>query len=147
MIKVETQATFPIPIEKLWSIYTDHANWKQWTFMTTTYLDKEGAEEKNGVGAIRVFGNAKAHAYEEVTLFKPHQRMEYKVIKGGLPFKNHHGIVEFSSDEANPNSQSSIYWYCTFDPKIPGTGWLLKRITQFVFDSSLKGLQKFVAAQ
>lgn len=145
-IKVEASATYPISVEQLWDIYTDHAGWKNWTFMSTTYLDKEGTDHKNGVGAVRVFGNANAKAYEEVTLFEPHSRMEYRVTKGGLPFKNHLGIVQFSNNASSTgNDSSSIYWSCTFDPKIPGTGWLMRRITQYVFDSSLKGLQKFIA--
>ena len=140
MYHVQESAYFPVSKEVLWSVYTDHARWKEWTFMATTFLEKEGSPDKNGVGAIRVFGAGKQFsAYEEITLFEPCERMEYKVIKGGLPFKNHHGVVIFEEE----GEGTRIRWSCSFEARIWGTGPMMKFITQKVFRSSLDGLKKF----
>ena len=140
MFRVEVSEVFFVKKDVLWAVFNDHAGWKNWTFMTTSFLSVEGKEDKNGVGAVRVLGSAGVNSYEEVTLFEPCDRMEYCVIKGGLPFEGHHATVTF---EALTDGRTRIRWSCTFQSKIWGLGWLMKLVTQYVYSSTLKSLKRF----
>jgi len=139
MFKVEATETYPVKREQVWDAYTDHAGWRNWAFVSTSKLDKEGSPTKNGVGAVRILGSAGINSYEEVTLFQPYDRMEYGVVKGGLPFKGHKAIVLFQEVPQG----TRIHWSCTFESKVFGIGWLMKLITQWVYSSTLKSFKKY----
>ena len=143
MYHVAIEADFNIDPKTLWEVYTDHQSWKKWTIMPCSELVKTGIPHKNGTGAIRRLGLPGIYAYEEITLFKPYQKMEYRVIKGGLPFKNHHGVVSIEDH----GHYSRIFWHCRFDSKIPGLGPLFKLITIFIYRSSIAGLKRHLAKQ
>lgn len=142
MNRVESSKVFPVDRKSLWNAYTNHENWKAWTIVTQSFLEQEGADNRNGVGAIRQLGPGWVfNAREEITFFDEDTgRLEYKVIGGPLPFKDHHGVVLFKE----VNGGTRIDWYCTFESKVVGTTWAMKRVTQFVYDSSLRGLYNYL---
>ena len=127
-------------IKTIWNAYTDHARWSEWTSIPKSSLVQTGKEHKNGVGAVRKLGpGGPFDAYEEVLVFEPLARMEYTVNKGPLPFRNHLGVVTFTEE----NGGTRIHWSCTFEAPFSLMGLLMKKVTQFIFDSSLKGLHEF----
>ena len=132
MTQVEVQCEIAAPREEVFEKYTDHLSF--WEFMGSVRLDKEGSPSKNGLGCVRVIGSPPMSAFEEVVVFEPPERMNYRVIKGGGGIKNHLGEVTF---EATPTG-TRIVWGCRFDPKIPGTGPLLRLMITRVFRSALK---------
>ncbi len=140
MFKVESTEIYSQDIETIWLAYTDHARWSEWTSIPKSSLIVEGKDEKNGVGAVRVFGpGGPFDAHEEVLVFEPLKRLEYTVNKGPLPFVNHRGVVQFSEQ----NGGTKVYWYCTYETRFKFMGKIMEKITQYVFDSSLKGLHDF----
>jgi len=142
MFRVEASEIFEVDRSRLWDVYTDHESWKIWTLIPVSKLVEIGSDHKNGVGAVRKVGLPGIYAYEKVTLFNPCERMEYTVIKGGLPFKTHHGVVLFEEEEAG----CRITWYCTFEAKMAFLAPMMKLITRFIYTSSLKGLKKHLAS-
>jgi len=144
MYKVESTDWYPQNRETIWLAYTDHARWSEWTSIPKTSLFKEGSPDKNGVGCIRRFGpGGPFDAFEEVLVFEPNSRLEYRVNKGPLPFVNHRGIVIFSDEMKDGKKGTRIHWHCTYETRFALMGKLMEKITQYVFDSSLKGLHNF----
>ena len=57
--------------------------------------DSTDPERPDGVGSVRRLGFGVVKPLkEQITLLKPHQRIEYKIIKNPL-VKHHLGIIEF----------------------------------------------------
>lgn len=140
MYKVESTDWYPQDRRTLWLAYTDHARWSEWTSIPKSTLIKEGNEEKNGLGAVRKLGpGGPFDAHEEILVFQANELMEYTVNKGPLPFINHRGVVKFSDE----NNGTRITWHCTYETRLSFIGKIMEKITQYVFDSSLKGLHNF----
>lgn len=132
MTQVEVQREFAAPREEVFERYTDHLSF--WEFMGSVRLEKEGSPNKNGLGCIRVIGSPPMSAFEEVVAFDPPERMNYRVIKGGLGIKNHLGEVSFEETATG----TRILWRCRFDAKIPGLGPLLRIMITRVFRGALE---------
>lgn len=85
------------PVDHVWSVLADHEGMSSWGPGVTVTLDKEGAAERNGVGAVRRISapGPMPAIVELVTAFEPGERLGYKAI-GGVPFRNYHGEVLLS---------------------------------------------------
>ena len=140
MQKVEVVRTFPAPAERVWEVYTDHAGWSQWAGFQKSWLEREGEKDRNGTGAVRGFGSGGIKVFEEVLDFEPCKRMTYRVIRGGLPMKNHLGEVLFESE----GEDTRVIWRCRFESAIPGLGWLWRLLVTRVFRNALAGLAPVV---
>ena len=124
------------PVEAVFDTYTDHVGWADWGGLPAASLDKEGDPPPNGTGCVRVFGPPAFAAYEEILEFTRPKRMTYRVLRGGIPIKNHFGEVDFEAE----GEGTRIRWHAQFDPKIPGTGALIRiGLTRF-FRGVLDGL-------
>lgn len=121
MNHVEVARVFSHPLERVFRRYTDHAGWSEWAGMGGVRLVKEGAPERDGVGAVRVFSLAPTGLREEVTLFDPPTRMEYRISEGGFPLAEHRGEVLFTPQ----GTATRVTWRISFASRIPGTGKLL----------------------
>jgi uncharacterized protein YndB with AHSA1/START domain len=135
MQQVEVNRTVDGPPARAWEIYTDHAGWKAWAGLTHSSVDREGTGHRNGAGAIRCLGSYGVNAWEEVLEFEPPVRMTYRVLKGGLPMKNHWAEVLFEPDGAG----TKVIWRCRFDSRVPGLGWLMRLYIHRFFRSALEG--------
>lgn len=138
MQEVEVRRRFDAAPQAVWDVYTDHAGWKHWAGFRDSWLEVEGRPDRNGVGAVRGFGNGPIKAFEEVLGFAPPKRMTYRVVRGPLPMKNHFGEVIFEPDGAG----TRVTWRCRFDSRIPGLGPLLRRLVSRVFRDALEGLAR-----
>jgi uncharacterized protein YndB with AHSA1/START domain len=117
MNQVEVVRIFSHPLERVFRRYTDHAGWSEWTGFGRVSLVREGSPDKDGVGAVRAFASAPG-LREEVTLFEPNARLEYRISQGGFPVTRHHGEVIF----AQQGAATRVTWRVSFESKIPGTG-------------------------
>jgi hypothetical protein len=135
MQQVEVIQAVEGSLQETWDVYTDHAGWKNWSGLRHSSLEKEGAEDRNGAGAVRSLGSYGFNAFEEILDFNPPERMTYRVVKGGLPMKNHLGEVLFEPD--GPGTR--VTWRCRFDSGIPGTGWFMRLYVAWFFRSALEG--------
>ncbi len=141
MKHVEVIRRIAAPREKVWDVYTDWASWTEWAKLGKVRVDPKGADDPNGVGAVRVITNAGISAYEEILRFDAPERVEYRVVKGGLPMKDHHGWTLFTED----GDGTVVTWKCQFDSRIPGLAWLWALIAGLVFRIALGGLARKLA--
>ena len=127
------------PREQVWAVYTDHVSWQDWSGIGRVRLERRGAPTPNGVGCVRVISSYGVSVHEEILSFDPPSRMTYRVIRGGIPIKNHLGEVVFDEDPAS-DATTVLTWSCRFDSKIPGFDFLWCRIVEKVFRDTLDAM-------
>lgn len=115
------------PREKVWGLVSDGAGWKDWAGVMKSSLEREGDPPPDGVGAIRRLGPRPFSSREEVVVWEPPSHLGY-VILSGMPVRNYRADIKLR-EEAAPDGNGMttvIEWSATFDPKLPGTGGLLR---------------------
>lgn len=143
MQEVEAAEWIQAPRSRVWARYTDHASWTDWAGIGRARLDRQGAQDRDGVGCVRVIRNLGVAVYEEVTEFDSPRYMAYRVLRGGLPMKNHFGEVVFHERDGG----TLVEWRCRFDSRLPGLGKPMGWIVAGVFRRVLKNLKRDVGAQ
>lgn len=118
---VFVERSFDQPIERVFQRYTDHEGWTSWAGLGAVRLVREGTPERTGVGSVRAF-QLTPGLREEVTRFEPPRRMEYRVVAGPIPLRDHLGEVMFERE----GQGTRVTWRVSFRPAIPGTGALLR---------------------
>jgi uncharacterized protein YndB with AHSA1/START domain len=136
MQHVEVKRVIEAPIDAVWNRYTDHVSWTEWAGLGKVTLDRPGEPPPNGVGCVRVISSAGVKVYEEVLSFEPPRRMTYRVVRGGIPFRDHLGEVDFA-----PHAKGTLVtWRCRFESRIPGLGGLFRVFITRLFRNALDGL-------
>ena len=138
MKRVEVQQVIEAPMQVVWDRYTDHVSWTQWAGLGKVRLERPGVPPPNGVGSVRVISNAGVKVFEEVVSFEPPHRMTYRVVKGGIPIKNHIGEVLFEPHERG----TLVTWRCQFDSRVPGFGGVFRLLITRLFRNALHGLSR-----
>jgi len=138
MQRVEVTRRFAAPPQAVWDVYTDHAGWEEWASVGRSRLSRQGQPDRNGAGAVRALGPGPLAAYEEVLEFEPPKRMTYRVLRGGIPVRNHLGEVRFEPD----GDGTRVVWSCRFESRVPLMGGVFQRIVTRVFRQALDGLAK-----
>jgi len=142
MRRIEVDRLFPHPVERVFRRYTDHAGWTDWAGLGRVYLTRDGSPDPNGVGAVRAFSSTPG-LREEVVRFEPPSLMEYRVIQGPVPMRDHLGEVRFTPE----GSGTRLTWRVSFRSGIPGLGWLLERGLTLLFRRMLASLARDLDAR
>jgi carbon monoxide dehydrogenase subunit G len=74
---------------------------------------------------------------EQITAFEPERRLAYRVIEGA-PFAEHRAEVELEPD----GDATRVRWSVRLRPRIPGTGWILRRLVERILRTGLAGLDR-----
>ena len=138
MQHVEVVRRYTASPEDVWRVYTDHSRWSEWAGFSRSWLETEGSPDRNGTGAVRALGSAGVTAFEEVLTFEPPHRMTYRVLRGGLPLRDHLGEVELRAD----GDGTLVVWRCRFASRIPGLGGLMRVYITHFFRTALDGLAR-----
>lgn len=136
MQHVEVTRVIEAPIENVWNRYTDHVSWTEWAGMGTATLDRAGDPRPNGTGCVRVISNLGVKVYEEVLSYDAPTRMTYRVVRGGIPIRDHLGEVTFEPQDDG----TRITWRCRFESKVPGLGGFFRWLVTTLFTRALAGL-------
>lgn len=138
MQHVEVERIIAAPIEKVWARYTDHVSWSRWAGLGKVVLERDGVPAPNGVGCVRAIGSGPVTVYEEVVSFEPPHRMTYRVVRGGIPMRDHLGEVVMTTCAEGTH----IRWRCQFEAGIPGLGRPMRWLVTTVFRRALAGLAR-----
>ena len=114
------EATTRAAVDAVWPLVAEARRWKEWSFLTATGLEREGAPEADGVGAVRRFSRYGVGSREEVVAWDPPGHLAYRILSG-FPVRNYRADVTLTPD----GTGTRIEWSGTYDPKWPGTGPLL----------------------
>jgi uncharacterized protein YndB with AHSA1/START domain len=112
--------------ERVWAVLADARRWSEWAPFRTSVLEREGAPDADGVGALRRFGTGPVMSREEVVAFEPPHRLAYE-LRSGLPLRDYHAEVTLTPW---PEGGTEIAWRSRFTPRIPGTGPLFRGLLQ-----------------
>jgi uncharacterized protein YndB with AHSA1/START domain len=126
--RVERMTSAP-PV-RIYNLLADAAAWRQWANPLVTYseLIRQGTPDPLGAGAIRRMGGLKlVRADEEILEARPPHYQRYTAVRG-IPVSHYHGEVYLNEVE----SGTELVWTGTFEPRIPGTGWLLAVLLRLV---------------
>jgi hypothetical protein len=117
--------TADAPVEVVWAVVSDHAGWSSWTALPSSELEREGAVERDGVGAIRAFRTGRWVTREEVTVFQPPDLMTYRLVSGLPGVRRYestvrlapHGAgtrIEWSGElQTVPGAATALWWLCS----------------------------------
>jgi uncharacterized protein YndB with AHSA1/START domain len=97
-MQVTSRTTVAAPIEVVWDTLTDHVGMMGWApGGITVTMDRPGATEANGVGAVRRIATPGPgpDIVEEVVTYEPPHVMGYKALSG-TPFPGYAGEVRLT---------------------------------------------------
>lgn len=141
MVSTTFASSTPIdaPVEVVWSVMTDHVRWARWGTARRVTIERPGVPAPNGLGAIRCFHAAGAGVREEVTEWDPPTHMAYRLNTRTLTSRYRSDMTLV----ARPEGRTSLEWSSTFEPRVPGTAWLVRRI----FARAVRGFAAGIARE
>lgn len=112
--------------ERVWAEVADHEGMSAWTPswapLPKVTLERDGAPDSNGVGAVRRLVMAPGPPIRErVTAFEPGKRLTYEALSG-VPARNYTGDIVLTP----VGSGTRIDWTIAFDPAFPGAQLILR---------------------
>jgi hypothetical protein len=119
---IDARARSQAPREAVWSLVADARSWSEWGPWQKAELEREGSPPPDGVGAVRRLTRRPVVSREEVIVFEPASRLEYKLLSG-LPVRDYRGRITL----ADADGDTEIHWHSEFDRRFPGTGSLMRR--------------------
>lgn len=126
--------------QDVYRLLEDGATWPQWSPIGSFALESEGPDGGESVGAIRVFTTASVHSREEILDLRPGELLSYSALSG-LPIRAHRADVELTPSDGG----TAIAWREHFEPKVPGSGWLLRRFLRRFVQRCADGLAAHAA--
>ncbi|MDQ1395757.1 MAG: hypothetical protein QOG64_1016 [Acidimicrobiaceae bacterium] len=120
------------PPERVFELLADTERWPEWSPHDDAHLVSEGNQERDGVGAVRLFRAGRTHSREEVVEFERPRRLAY-VLLSGLPIRGYRAEIDLTPAEGG----TTIRWHSTFRPKVAGTGWIYRfALGRFITDTA-----------
>jgi uncharacterized protein YndB with AHSA1/START domain len=135
---VEVRAEIPAPPTGVWEVLADHRAMTRWAGVKEVVLREQGQPAPNGVGAIRVLRKSGVVIEEEITGFEPPARLAYRQPPGAI-FRAYEGEVRL---EPSPVG-TALTWRAHFEPRVPGTGPLLRWAVQRTLRDMADRLAKY----
>jgi len=146
MRTITVQRTIPAPIEKVFDVLADHANYKTFPGVKDSRLVEEGKPDRNGVGAVRHIVTPGVWFKERITAYERPRRFDYRIIESSLPLEHEGGSVRLESF----GGATQVTWTSTMRLKIPVIGGLLTKLAagklEQAFGSMLKETERRLAA-
>lgn len=134
--EVETWSRSSASPATVFGLASDSMSYPTWSMIGSCEIVQRG--DARGVGELRIFRTGFLALLEEVVEVTPDRRVSY-VVHRGLPFRDYRADVDIEPIESGG---TSIRWRCSFHPKIPGTGWLLRAFMHYVLSSMAPALAR-----
>lgn len=125
------------PRQVVWPLLASAERWKDWSFLTRSFLVRQGQPEPDGVGALRRFAVGPFGSVEEVVAFEPPRHLGY-IGRRGLPVRSYRADVVLDD-----GSGTLISWRGSLTPLVPGTGALVLAGTRAAVARFLPQLIRF----
>jgi uncharacterized protein YndB with AHSA1/START domain len=146
MKTVTVTRTINAPIEKVFDLLADHANYKANFGVKESKLLKEGKPDRNGLGAVRYIDAGIMRFEEEITHYERPRRYDYLIIKCSAPLEHQGGSIRLES----AGNATKVTWTSTMRMRVPIVGGLLSRVLASkigqAFGSMLKETERRLAA-
>jgi len=140
MKTITVTRTIKAPIERVFELISDHANYKTFPGIKDSKLVREGKTERNGLGALREINAGGAWFQEEITAFERPRRLDYLIVKSRPPLEHEGGSVRLT-----PHPEGcEVTWTTTVGVAIPLLGALLDRLMLPQLERGLAGTLKHI---
>ncbi len=131
METIDVKVYIHAPAGKVWEILGDHEKYTLFEGVTKARLIRPGAEERNGVGAVREVKVGPISFIEEIMAYKPPWLLEYRVKKCSAPLRHQLGRVDLI-----PRGEGTeVHWLSRFEVPVPLVGGLLAKGTRLFFQN------------
>ena len=139
--RIEHRATTTADPASVYALLRDGASWPSWSPIESFELVRPGADEREGLGAVRRFRSGRVDGRDEIVELVADRRFSY-THTSNLPIRNYRAEVDLE-----PAGQGTVIrWVSTFDPKFPATGWLMRRGLDGFVAGLAHGLAKHATA-
>lgn len=139
-LRYEVVAHSDAPLAEVWPLVAEAERWKQWSFLSRSFLLREGQPVPDGVGALRRFAVGPFGSVEEVVAFEPPRHLGY-VARKGMPVKHYRADVVLDDE----GSGTRITWTGTVEPLVPGTGSLALAYARTFVQRFVRELVRYTA--
>ena len=140
--EIEVVASTKAAPEAVFALLADAATWTAWTPIETVEIERAGDDPPEGVGTIRVLRRGRTVGRDETTELVPGRRFGYRSLSG-LPVRDYRGSVDLEPADGG----TRIVWRSSFEPKVPGTGTIMRiGIARFLTDCAT-GLAAYAASR
>ena len=120
----------------VYGLLTDGSTWPRWSPIESVEIEQPGEPPPEGVGAIRVQRRGRTTGRDQIRELVPNRRFAY-VSLSGLPVRDYAGEVDLA---LTPGGGTTIRWRASFEPRYPGTGWLVEHGIRRFLDQCVHGL-------
>jgi uncharacterized protein YndB with AHSA1/START domain len=126
--------------DHVFALLSDATSWPRWAgpAIAQGSWEREGVPAPGGVGAIRKLGRWPMFGREQVVAYEPPSHHGYTMLSGN-PVRNYRADVVLAAD----GDGTLITWSATFEPRIPGTGYLLERFYRMLIGSFARRLAAY----
>ena len=122
MRQIDVHAQAQSSPQQVWTVLADTASWADWA-----PFDEVAIEQGHELGEIRRLRSGRITTRERIVGFDPPRRYVYEIVSG-LPIRDY--VAEIVLSPSQDGTQ--VRWQARFRAKVPGTGWVLKRLLQGV---------------
>jgi hypothetical protein len=126
----------------LYRLLRDGRTWLTWSPLGSFELAREGPTEPEGLGAIRVFRTGRTTTRERIVELVPDRRLGYELVSG-LAIRGYRADVDLETGGAGT---TTIHWHSSFTAKVPGTGWLYRKVLSRFIERCARGLATHATA-
>ncbi|HEV7897873.1 MAG TPA: SRPBCC family protein [Planosporangium sp.] len=121
--QIDVTARSRADADTVFALVADGSTWPTWSPLGSFELERPGERAPEGLGAIRVFRTGRVTSREQVVELIPARRLSYALLSG-LAVRDYRADVDLTPSDGG----TVVRWRARFRAKVPGTGWLYRRI-------------------
>jgi uncharacterized protein YndB with AHSA1/START domain len=140
---IDQAATTTAPPSTVYALLRDGSTWPRWSPIGAFSLTRAGADEPEGLGALRLFTTGRTRSCEEIVELVENRRLSYE-LRSGLPLIGYRANVDL---EPTAGGGTTIHWRSSFDAKIPGTGWFYRMFLGAFIGRCVRGLAAYAPSR
>lgn len=140
--RIEKTAKTPAEPATVYALLRDGSTWPDWGPLDSFELERPGRDEPEGLGAVRIFRQGRVSGRDTVAELVQDRRFSY-THESKLPVKNYRADIDLTPRDGG----TEIRWVAAFDPKIPGTGGLVRRGLEKFIAENVNGLAAYAAGR
>jgi uncharacterized protein YndB with AHSA1/START domain len=125
------------PIERVFDMLADHANWKEFPGVSSSIVVKKGSPDPDGLGAIREIKAGGVFFEERITAFERPVRMDYLITKARPSIEHKGGSIRL---KPTANGDTELNWTTTLRFDTPVVGGLITSIALPKLEKAIRAM-------